>query len=75
MLDANAVLNGHALVIHTKLGRTQIPKPIDSLEARVEPGPAGGCAGLGQTLNFSKQRIFPKFQGLGGYAVPTHLMS
>jgi hypothetical protein len=30
MLDANAVLDGHAMVIHTKLGRTGYSKPIDS---------------------------------------------
>lgn len=28
MLDANAVLNGHALVIHTKLGRTYSSTPM-----------------------------------------------
>ena len=33
MLDANAVLNGHAMVIHTKLGRTQCCTPNNMVQA------------------------------------------
>ena len=34
MFDANSVLNGHALVIHTKLGRTYSSTPMHNIGTR-----------------------------------------